>query len=74
MYAVHLRRGLFAENATLTVRVVTHAGTMRFLGKFSEHPLFGSEVPTVGESVPVYDWYECWFEDAKPIANIVRET
>jgi hypothetical protein len=73
MCTVRLRPGIFAKNAALTVKVATYSGAIRFLGTFTDYVVAQEEPIKIGESMDVYDWYECWFENATPMATIVRE-
>jgi hypothetical protein len=74
MFVVRLRKGVFAENATLTVKVETYAGAIRFLESFCDgFPLLESpECRETGEPVLVYSWLDLWFEGAKPFAKIIE--
>jgi hypothetical protein len=76
MYAVYVRPGLFAPNALLRVRVATFGKAIRFLESLSDSDYLvdGGNPMAIGESRPIYNWYECWFEGAEPIATIVRES
>jgi hypothetical protein len=66
MFSVQLRRGVYADAATLTVKVASHAAAMRFVERFCKVGM----VDLCGPTTYVFAWDEVWGTGAMPIATI----
>jgi hypothetical protein len=66
MFAVQLRRGVYAQDAILTVKVATPDAAMRFIERFCKVGM----VHSCGATTYVFAWEELWGMRATPIATI----
>jgi hypothetical protein len=67
-------RVLRSEFGPLVVKTRTYAAAANYLMLLSQTKMimpFGDFAP--GETIPVYDWIDCWFENPQPFAEITGE-